>query len=182
MRLEVIVLTTIFFICLGVGAGFIILSMALGQVFGASSMNFDSGGASPFRVIFIALFLTTFGGLGLIFYPVVGSGLALIVGGFGGLFLAFLMAKFILMPLMRWQNTTTHEKQAVIGMTAKVAETIVKDGFGKITYTVNDKIVSGPAKSENGTLIERGTEVEIMYIERGNYFVKQKEIIKLIPN
>ena len=56
-------MTTIFFITLGVGAGFVVLTLILGQAFGASSMSFDGGSASPFRLIFIAVFLTTFGGV-----------------------------------------------------------------------------------------------------------------------
>jgi len=175
-------MTTIFFICLGVGAGFVLISLLLGQAFGASGMSFDSGGASPFRAIFLAVFLTTFGGLGLIFYGVVGQWLAIVIGGLGGLGLTFLLVRFVLMPLQRSQNTTTHEKQAVVGKTAKVTETILEGGFGKITYSVNDKIVSGPAKSEDGKAIERGREVDIMYIEKNTYFVKQKDDVQLIPN
>jgi len=167
---------------MGVGVGFVVLSLILGQAFAASSMSFDSGGASPFRAIFIAVFLSTFGGLGLIFYPLLGIWGGLPIGGLGGLGLTFFLLKFVLMPLMRWQNTNTHEKQAVVGKTAKVTESILEGGYGKITYSVNDKIVSGPAKSEDGMAIERNTEVDIMYIEKNTYFVKKKDDIVLIPN
>jgi len=157
-----------------VGAGFVILSVVFGQVFGALDFDFETGTASPFKPIFIALFLTGFGGLSLIFYPAVGEWFAMVIGGAGGLVLTYLMFKFVLLPLKRWQNTTTHEKQSMIGKTAKVAETILQGGFGKLTYIVNDKIVSGPAKSEDGQRIEKNTEVEIVYIERSTYYVRPK--------
>ncbi|MDR2167033.1 MAG: NfeD family protein [Clostridiales bacterium] len=165
---------TLFFIALGVGAGFVVLTLVLGQAFGAFSIDFDTGGASPFKPIFIALFLTAFGGLGLIFYPWTGPWLAAVIGAVGGFGLTYVILRYILIPLKRWQNTTTHEKQSMVGKTAKVTESILQGGYGKITYTVNDKIVSGPAKSEDGTPIERNTEVDIIYIERNTYFVRTK--------
>ncbi|MCL2619810.1 MAG: hypothetical protein FWD97_02595 [Defluviitaleaceae bacterium] len=165
---------TIFFIFFGVGAGFVVLSVILGQVFGASGMDFDAGAISPFKPIFIALFLTAFGGLGLIFNPIFGAWGASGIGGLGGLGLTYVILRFILLPLKRRQNTNTHEKQSMIGKTAKVSETIVQGGFGKITYIVNDKIVSGPAKSESGVGIERNAQVEIVYIEKNTYYVREK--------
>ncbi|MCL2854413.1 MAG: hypothetical protein FWE21_02190 [Defluviitaleaceae bacterium] len=167
-------MATLFFIFFGVGAGFVVLSVVLGQAFGASGMDFDAGAASPFKPIFIALFFAAFGGLGLIFNPIFGPWGAAGIGGLGGLGLTFVILKFILLPLQRRQNTNTHEKQSMVGRTAKVSETILQGGFGKITYVVNDKIVSGPAKSENGAGIERNKEVEIVYIERNTYHVREK--------
>jgi membrane protein implicated in regulation of membrane protease activity len=167
-------MATVFFIMLGVGAGFVVLTLVLGQAFGALSIDFDTGGASPFKPIFIALFLTAFGGLGLIFYSLTGPWLAAVIGAVGGFLLTYVILRYILMPLKRWQNTTTHEKQSMIGKTAKVTESILQGGFGKITYIVNDKFVSGPAKSESGEPIERNSEVEIVYIEKNNYYVRPK--------
>ncbi|MCL2170044.1 MAG: NfeD family protein [Defluviitaleaceae bacterium] len=176
-------MTTIFFITLGVGAGFVVLSLIFGQFFGASSVSFEGASSSPFLMIFIALFLTVFGGTGLIFYSVFGnSWLALIFAGFSGLMLSYLLLKFVLMPLKRAQSTNTHEKQTMIGRSAKVTESIAAGGFGKITYIVNDKIVSGPARGEDGAGIPRDTDVDIVYIERNTYFVRQKEPNILNPN
>jgi len=93
-----------------------------------------------------------------------------------GLFVSYLLFRFVVVPLHKWQNTNTHEKQSIIGVTAKVAEHIPQGGFGKITYTYNDKIMSGPAKSEDGNEIERNTMVEIVYIEKNTYHVRKKLI------
>ncbi|MCL2575213.1 MAG: NfeD family protein [Defluviitaleaceae bacterium] len=167
---------TAFFICFGVGTGFVVLTMLFGQVFGALDVDFDTGATSPFKPIFIALFLCTFGGLGLMFYRFLDIYLTIIIASLGGLLLTFLLFRFVLIPLKRWQNTNTHEKQSMIGRTAKVTETIQQGGYGKITYTVNEKIVSGPAKSEDGNQIIRGTEVDIVYIEKNTYHVRPKEV------
>jgi membrane protein implicated in regulation of membrane protease activity len=169
-------MNTIFFICIGVGAGFVILSTIFGQVLGAFDVDFDLGSVSPFKPIFIALFLTVFGGLGLVLAPLTGEWLAAIIGAFGGLGLTYFIFRFILLPLNRWQNTNTHEKQSTIGRTAKVSEAIQQGGYGKITYTINEKIVSGPARSESGAHIDKNTEVEIVYIEKNTYYVREKQL------
>ena len=165
---------TLFFVFFGVGAGFVVLSVVLGQAFGASGMDFDTGVASAFKPIIIAMFLTALGGLGLIFNPIFGPFGAWGIGGIGGLGLTFAVLRFVLVPLQRRQNTNTHEKQSVIGKIAKVSETIAQGGFGKITYVINDKIVSGPAKSDSGAGIERNAQVEIVYIEKNTYHVREK--------
>jgi membrane protein implicated in regulation of membrane protease activity len=167
-------MATVFFVALCVGAGFVVLSFIFGQVFGAIDIDFDTAAASPFKPVFIALFLTAFGGLGLIFVPVLGDWAAATIGALGGLALAYLVFRFILLPLKRWQNTTVHDRQHIIGHQAKVTESIAQGGFGKITYIINEKIVSGPAKSESGALIPKNTQVEIVYIEKNIYFVREK--------
>ena len=122
-------MTALFFICFGVGTGFVILSMLFGQVFGAMDIDFDTGATSPFKPIFVALFLCAFGGLGLIFANIFNAQLAVVIAAIGGLALAYLMFRFVFLPLKRWQNTNTHEKQAMIGRVAKVTETI-QQGVG----------------------------------------------------
>ncbi|MCL2574276.1 MAG: NfeD family protein [Defluviitaleaceae bacterium] len=162
-----------FFICLGVGAGFVVISVLLGQLGGI--MDFDVAAVSPFKPILIAFFLTVFGGLGLIFVPVFPVAWMVIgVAAAGGLGLSYLIFRFVVVPLHRWQNTSAHDRQSTIGVTAKVAETIPQGGYGKISYTYDDKILSGPARSEDGNEIERNTVVEIVYIEKNTYHVRPK--------
>jgi len=164
-------MATIFFICLGVGVGVVVLSLLLGQVGGV----FDADFGGPLKPILIALFLTVFGGLGLIFLNVfVLYWLAAALAAVGGLLLAGFVYRFVLVPLQKRQNTSAHEKQSLIGASGKVAEAIPAGGFGKITYVYGSKIMSGPAKSEDGGAIARGTEVDIVYIERNTYIVKTK--------
>ena len=167
-------MNVIFFICLGVGAGFVVISALLGQVGGLMDIDVGSA-ASPFKPILIAFFLTVFGGLGLIFLPMFPMAwMAIGVAASGGLGLSWLIFRFVIIPLNRWQNTSAHERQSIIGVTAKVAELIPQGGYGKITYTYDDKIMSGPAKSEDGNEIQRNTMVEIVYIEKNTYHVREK--------
>ncbi|MCL2396619.1 MAG: hypothetical protein FWC93_00980 [Defluviitaleaceae bacterium] len=168
-------MTTLFFVCMGVGAGFVLLSVVFGQISGMVDINMDAGaGVSPFKPIVLAIFLTVFGGLGLIFAPVFQAWMALSLAALGGLAMAYLLFRYVVMPLHKWQNTSAHEKQSIIGVAAKVSEHIPQGGYGKITYTYNDKILSGPAKSEGGSEIARDTQVEIVYIEKNTYHVRAK--------
>jgi len=167
-------MTTFFFICFGVGAGFILLSFLLGQVGGMLDADYNGATISPFKPIIIAVFLVAFGGLGLILAQMFHIWMALPVSLFGGFVLGYLIYRFVVVPLHKWQNTSAHDKQSIIGVTAKVSEAIPQGGYGKITYTYNDKIMSGPAKSEDGNQIHRNTVVEIMYIEKNTYHVRIK--------
>jgi len=167
-------MNVIFFICLGVGAGFVVISALLGQIGGI--MDIDGAAVSPFKPILIAFFLTVFGGVGLIFTPIFPlAWMAIAIAAASGLGLSYLIFRFVVIPLNRWQNTSAHERQSIIGVTAKVAETIPQGGYGKITYTYDDKIMSGPAKSEDGNEIARNTVVEIIYIEKNTYHVREKK-------
>ena len=162
-----------FFICLGVGAGFVVVSALLGQIGGM--MDVDVASVSPFKPILIAFFLTVFGGLGLIFLPVFPMvWMVVSIAAAGGLGLSWLIFRFVVVPLYRLQNTSAHERQAIIGATAKVSSRIPQGGHGKITYTFEDKIMSGPAKSEDGNEIATNTVVEIVYIEKNTYHVREK--------
>lgn len=165
----------LFFICLGVGAGFVILSVIFGQVAGALDADISAGASiSPFKPVVIALFLTGFGGLGLILLPMFHLWMVLSLAGLAGLAMAFVVFRFVVVPLHRWQNTSAHEKQSLIGARVKVSERIPQGGYGKVTYTYNDKIMSGPAKSEDGNEIARGAMAEIVYIEKNTYHVRAK--------
>ena len=169
-------MTTLFFVCFGVGAGFVVLSVIFGQVAGFFDVDVGADtGVSPFKPVVIAVYLTAFGGLGLIFTAMFTEWMALAFATLGGLALAYVLYRLVVVPLHKWQNTSAHERKALIGVIAKVSEHIPEGGYGKITYTFDDKIMSGPAKAEDGGEIGRGEVVEIIYIEKNTYHVRVKK-------
>ncbi|MCL2415549.1 MAG: hypothetical protein FWD01_01945 [Defluviitaleaceae bacterium] len=159
----------IYFVCFGVGAGFVLISTVFGDVLSDADL-----GAMPFKPILIALFLTVFGGMGLIFQTFLYGWIATGAAALSAIALSYIVWREVILRLQRWQNTNVHEKQSLIGFTAKVSEKILQGGYGKITYVVNEKIVSSSAKSENGEPIDRNTIVEIVYIEKNTYYVRKK--------
>ena len=156
---------------LGVGAGFILVSLVIGEIFDSTSFSF-------LRPTLIAVFLAVTGGLGLLLtprlYDTYGSGFVLTISALSGLFVAGLINHFIIRPLHRAQSTSAFYKQSAVGMTAKVISPILPGGYGKIQYSVSGSVVTGPAKSEDGGEISAGENVDIIQIEESTYFVRRQ--------
>ncbi len=168
---------TLFYICFGVGVGYIFIGFILGEVVGLIDFDgdFDLGGTiSPLKPSVLAAFLTVFGGVGLIAQSRIGLSLAFFVSGLAGLSVSYLFYRFIIIPLYKAQNTSAVEIQSLIGHNATVTEFIPQGRYGKITYFVNGNTYSAPAKSEDGNEIKRNEAVEIVYIEKNTYYVRRK--------
>ena len=166
---------SVFMITFGVGVGYAILTIVLGNLLDLGDIGeFETGTLSPFKPAPIAAFLTVFGGVGMIFYSRYTIVIAIVVAVVLGLVAAYFLTRFVLMPLHRAQNTSTVAQQSLIGQVATVTEKIFENSFGKITYHINGSNISSPAKSESGEEISTGTYVEIVYIEKNTFYVKPK--------
>jgi len=156
-----------------VGVGFVLISFLIGSV-----ADMEGGGPLAFlQPKLIAVFLTVTGGLGIILSglldnPFAGS-IVLFISIFGGLFIAGIIHRLVLIPLKKAQNTSAFDKQTTVGTAAKVISPILQNGYGKIRYSVSGSTVTGPAKSEDGGEIKNGEDVAIVYIEGGTYFVRK---------
>jgi membrane protein implicated in regulation of membrane protease activity len=162
-----------YYVLLGVGAGFILISLFVGEF-----MEFE--GASPLSILkpmLIAIFLVVTGGLGLLLTPnfewLGGGGLVLFISVISGLAVAGLVNRFVIIPMHRAQNTSAFNIQDTIGTAAEVISPIPQGGYGKIKYSISGSIVTSPAKSEDGNAISTGENVEIIYIEKNTYFVRR---------
>ena len=160
----------VFFIMFGVGVGFVLLNVLFEGISGLFSFEFGGGLISP---MLLAIFVTALGGLGLIFYPTQSWWVALSWSFLVALALSWLVFRYVWLPLHKWQNTSTHDRQSLVGHPAKIAETIPQGGYGKIRYSINDKIVTGPAKAESSLEIKKGSDVLIVFIEKNTYFVRE---------
>ncbi|MDR1540000.1 MAG: NfeD family protein [Clostridiales bacterium] len=168
---------TLFTICFVVGSGYVVISFLLGEIIDVLDFDFSFdflGGVFPLKPSVIAAFVTVFGGAGLIFSSIVGNLLALAFAAILGIIVAFLLYRFVIVPLYRAQNTSAADIQSFIGMDAKVTERIPQGSYGKIRYFANGNTYSAPAKSEDGGEIGRHEDVVIVYIEKNTYFVKKK--------
>ncbi|MCL1934857.1 MAG: NfeD family protein [Defluviitaleaceae bacterium] len=163
----------LFNIAFGVGMGYTIISLLIGNFL--SDCDFSTGNSFvPFlRPAPICAFLIVFGGSGIILYRDMGFAFTVIISLLLALAISYCIIKFILMPLHKAQNTSTINKQELIGKTAVVTSKIFENSFGKISYNVNGNNFSSPAKSENEKEIQQGSNVEIVSIKNHTYFVKQ---------
>ena len=168
---------TLFVILFGVGLGFILISFFLGTV-----ADTDTGGAMAIlQPKLIAIFLTVTGGVGIILSLQIGhsmfvnNGVILLASSFLGLAVAGAIHKLIIIPLQRAQNTSAFDKQATIGVMAKIISPIPTNGYGKISYSISGSTVTSPAKSQDGGGINAGEMVHIAYIENNTYFVSRQQ-------
>ena len=158
-----------YWVFLFIGAGFVIISLIFGEMF-----DFDGPGIIFLKPKVLALTLTVMGGVGLILSGRMNSYLVFPISLGGGMLAGFLLYRFIFVPLYRMQHTSTHDKQSLIGSFAKVVLTIPQGGYGKIKYTVSGSIVTSPAKTEDGSGIEKDTDVVIVAIKNNAYYVKAR--------
>lgn len=169
----------LFYVCFGVGIVYTIISFLLGQLFDFFDFdgNFEMGSnISPLKPAIIASFVTVFGGVGIILMRKnISFFSSLSFATIIAFIIAFIIYRYIIVNLYKAQNTSAVERQKLIGSKAKVTLTIRQGGYGKITYFVNGNTYNSPAKAENGGEIIVGKEVEIVYISKNTYFVKNCE-------
>lgn len=141
--------------------------------------HIDGPGVSPTFTVFplkpitVVSFLTVFGGVGLMgtrskLSAVIVFILAIVLG----LFVAFLLYKFIVVPLYKAQNTSAITQDKLIGLKAKVISPILENGFGTITYVVNGSIYNAPAQHINKMSVSQGEEVMIYEIVNNVFYVQ----------
>ena len=133
-----------------------------------------SGSVSPFKPTVIAAFLAVFGGIGMMLLPRLGIYVTLTAAAAAGLAAGYMIYRYVYVFLYKSQNTSTVDKQSLVGANAKVTEAIPDNGYGKITYIVKNGTYTAPAKSEDGGALPRGADVEIMSIIKNTYYVRNK--------
>lgn len=181
-------------ICFGVGLLFTLISAISGHAFGghgeaghdighaghAQGHAEGGGGAhdmpgfAPLSPTTIAMFLTAFGGFGMIFSqfsptssPWLSAPLA-IVAGFGIAFVVFLLFRAIFRST---QGTSEGRVADLVGCEATVITTINADGVGEIAYVQSGSRYSAPARSDHGVAHANGTSVKIVRIVGTQFYV-----------
>ncbi|HVP43091.1 MAG TPA: hypothetical protein VMS96_06640 [Terriglobales bacterium] len=129
----------------------------------------EGGGISPFNFSSLMAFLAWFGGAGYLLttvwhvWAVMALGLALMSGVTGSMVVFLFLAKV----LMRVDHTMVESDYDPIGLLAQVTSGIRAGGTGEIVYTLEGTRQVGGARSEDGTAIEKGTEVVITAYANG---------------
>jgi hypothetical protein len=146
----------------------------------------DSHGLSQFSWLLIFInpivlvsFLTIFGGMGIIgtVYMRWVSILVFLLALASGVLVAFVLYKLIAVPLYKSENTSNVHQGQLIGTAAEVDTGILKDGFGKIKYSVNSIRYTAPAKHIEGKALIQGQKVVICRIEENVFYVSEVEML-----
>ncbi|MCL2355993.1 MAG: NfeD family protein [Defluviitaleaceae bacterium] len=169
-----------YLVLFGIGAGFILISLIAGEIGEIGEFDGGSAGFAFFKPKLIAIFLVVTGAIGLILVPKLdfdgARGIILFASVTGGLVVAGLFNRFVMIPLNRAENTSSFNIQDTIGTHANVSSPIPQGGYGKIRYNVSGSVVTSPAKSEDGNPIPAGVRVEIIYVEKNTYYVRREEL------
>jgi membrane protein implicated in regulation of membrane protease activity len=162
-------------VCFGVGVGYTVIAFLLGEALDAFNFgsDFGTGSLGFLKPAVIAAFITVFGGTGLLLLRFSDTFWVLSLAATLAAAVAYVLYRFVIIPLNKAQNTSAVEIQSLIGHKAKVSEKIFQGGFGQISYSVNASIYNSPAKAEDGGEINRGEPVEIIYIQDSVYYVRK---------
>lgn len=173
-----------FQICFLTGTAYTVISFILGQLFdfvdidGDIDFDLDGDGdfsgitISPLKPIVIVAFTTVLGGIGVILIKVgLTPLLALIIAACSGLFISFLIYRYIVVPLYKAQNTSAASQKELIGHRAKMKLGTKGDSFGRVVYVINGNTYTAPAKSLDGKEIDRDEDVIIIDIQKNVFFV-----------
>lgn len=128
---------------------------------------------SPLKPITIVAFITVFGGIGVIGTDKGMNGLILfIIAVLSAFFVAFILYRFIVVPLYKAQNTSAVSRKSLIGTEAKVISPILEDGFGVISYVVNKSRYNAPAQHVSKRAVMLGEKVIIYEIKNNVFYVQ----------
>lgn len=169
-----------FQICFLSGTAYTVISFLLGQLFDFADLDgdvdFDGDVTgvtiSPLKPIIIVAFTTVFGGIGIISMKAgLAAVIALLISAASGLFTAYIIYRFVVVPLYKAQNTSSPSQAELLGQRARM-KLGTKDGsFGRVSYTLNGNTYTAPAKSLDGKEINPGEDVIIVEIRKNIFFV-----------
>jgi hypothetical protein len=134
-----------------------------------------SNGVSAFNGFTITAFLCWFGGVGYLLRTHSGffAPFVLLLSTLSGIAGGALIFWFLAAVLLPRERVLTAEETAITGVVGRVTGSLLPDRTGEIIYTQLGARKSSPARSEDGSAIERGSEVVVLRYERGIAYVRE---------
>lgn len=174
---------TIYLTCFVVGLVFSVLSFAggfghlhLGHLhFGHGRVGHAHGGrVSRFNIFAVMVFLCWFGGVGYLLSrshsmlaPVV-----LLLAAASGFIAATAISAFLVKVLLPRERVLLPEDTEMRGVVARVNSTIHANGTGEILFSLDGTRRCAAARTEDGSLIARDTQVLVLRYEHGIAWVR----------
>jgi hypothetical protein len=138
-------------------------------------------GISPINGFTLTAFLCWFGGAGYLLHKHSGllAPLVLLVAGVSGLVGAGLIFWFLASVLLPHEKELTAEETDIVGTIGHVTDPLRSGSTGEILYSQLGVRRSAAARSENGTVIDRGVEVVVLRYEHGIAYVRRWDDLDL---
>lgn len=187
----------VYLFCFFVGLFFAIVTGLLAGVFGGddggghatSGDNLDHGFGghdhahmpsdgvvhfSPLSPVVIAMFVTSFGGAGVILHQTFHAPalISLPLSSIVGLAMAAVTFYAFFKLFTLTQGSSHPSQDEMVGLEAEVITPIPKGGMGEIAYVVRDSRYTAPARCQNGAGVARASSVRIERIVGGVFVVK----------
>ena len=178
-----------YLVCFGVGLLFTLVSAVFGHLFGGHDGHMDVGtggqaeagfehtgmpGISPFSPTTIALFITAFGGFGMIFSSAESTRPSFI-----SIPLSLLCSLVVAAAVLWLFATVFHKTQSsseshlgtMLGHTATVITPIPANGVGEIAYIQGGTRYTAPAREVDGAAVANGKTVKITRVSESQFYV-----------
>jgi len=186
------VLEFIYLVCFFLGLGFAVLSALLSGLFGGhGGVHADGGGFhadgglhadghegvhySPLSPVTIAMFISTFGGTGILLKRFVDARtlVHLPLAGVAAVAVAGLVSYVFYRILSATQSTSQPRPEEAVGLEAEITVPIPNNGLGEIAYTVRGTRLTNPAQSSDGKELPARLTVRILK-QVGNTYIVEK--------
>src|ERR1700752_5157296 len=151
--------------------------VAHGTVVGQAAPQAQAGrgtSVSPFNPPVLAAFLAWFGGTGYLLtrFSAVWVGMGLVLSGLSGLVGGGIIFLFLSKVLMSDEECLAPADFEMVGVLGKLSVPIREGGTGELIYSqAGTRRVCG-ARSEEGVVIPKGTEVVVTRYEKGIAYVR----------
>ena len=133
-----------------------------------------SSGISPVNAFTLTAFLCWFGGTGYLLrtHSIFFAPLILLIATLSGLAGAGVIFWFLASVLLPRDRALTAEETEITGVVGRVTDPLAPGRTGEILYSQLGARRSAPARSEDGSPIDRGSEVIVLRYERGVAYVR----------
>lgn len=134
---------------------------------------------SPFNFITLTAFLAWFGGTGFLItrFSSVWFALGLLIAMAAGLFGAAIVFLFLTRVLISHEENMDSADYEMVGVLGRISMPIRENGTGEIIYSQAGTRRTCGARSEDGSALEKGTEIMVSRYEKGIAYVKRWEEI-----
>lgn len=138
----------------------------------------QGGGAVPWWNAFsMMIFLCWFGAAGYLLTRYGGfvTGVVLLLAGGCGLVGGAIVFLFLAKVILPHERELTADETSIVGVVGRVSAAIQPGGTGEIVYEQMGARLSVPARSEDGTQIQKQEEAFVVRYERGIAYVRRWE-------
>ena len=130
---------------------------------------------SPFNFVTLTAFLAWFGGTGFLItrFASVWFALGLLIAAGAGVFGATIVFLFLTRVLISREENMDAADYEMAGVLGRISMPIRENGTGEIIYSQAGTRRTCGARSENGSALEKGTEIMVARYEKGIAYVKR---------